>query len=162
MGLATVVRTATASLLVFLVCAAVLALLGSRSEARMIEAVAVATAAPMGPGVGERWLPFLPAASRLPQKDKELRWLLQEGECDHVTAAVVMVAAPTLPNLIELLREGGQVLEILRVYYVLDVGGHLWSNRTFWFLSTEAGFRALRWSIRTYGLFAFGRGGPTI
>ncbi len=44
MGPAAAVRAATAGLFVFLVYAAILALLGSQSEARMVEAVALAAA----------------------------------------------------------------------------------------------------------------------
>ncbi len=34
------------------------------------------------------------------------------------------VLAPALPNLVALVYEGGQILEILQVYHVADVGGH--------------------------------------
>ncbi len=34
------------------------------------------------------------------------------------------VLAPALPNLVALVCEGGQILEILHVYHVADVGGH--------------------------------------
>jgi hypothetical protein len=56
-----------------------------------------------------------------------------------------------LPNLVALIGECGQVLDILWFDWL---AGILRRNRTCWISSTETGFWALSWSIRTDGLFA--------
>ncbi len=117
--LAAAVRTATSGLLVFLVCAAVLALLGTLSEARVVEAVAVTTAAPAGSRCGRTTVASERRGTVMAAMGRGVR------SRDRCCGGGTGILAPTVPNLVALLREGGQVREILRVDHVPDVGGHL-------------------------------------
>ena len=83
-------RMASAGLLVFLICAALLAFPGSGLEPGVVEAEALLAAvldAPGGGGVGERWRCALGCAGSFPRKGEELRRLLRAGEADRGTAA---------------------------------------------------------------------------
>jgi hypothetical protein len=109
------------------------------------------------PGWVRAWA--MPAAGRLLRKGEKLRQRHGKGSASaDCRGGGADILAPTLPNLVALLREGGQVWEIPRVDYVPDVDGHLVEEQDFWISSTEAGFRAMSWSIRTYGLFTLRSG----
>jgi hypothetical protein len=121
-----------------------------------VEAVAIAAAAPAGQvwvtsgcQTCRRWVACRGRARNCDSRP-------QEGEGDRGTAIAVSVPAISLLLLSQIL---------LHRYVRAGRSGNscgLIMSPTFWILSTEAGFRALSWSIRTGCLFPQGRGVPTI
>jgi hypothetical protein len=111
-----------AGLLIFLVCAAGLALLGSGSEAHVVEAIAATVAAPGGSGFQQTAVAGLAGGRSLSAEGRRASTAAtgRGVGLEDRSGGGANTLAPFLPNLVPPLGE----LEISRVDYVPDVSGH--------------------------------------